>query len=215
MRFLLALIAMGIFVSNSLHSAVTAYTDRTAWRNASGGDQVFYVDFNSYTTDVAGTAPVDVGPLTLTPNGDWSVIPMIDSLQGGFWNRSVDGTAGVTLYGRTSPISSLLVSFDSAVGSFGFDLADSFGTGSGIRRALITTSAGDSYQFVAHTGTIGFIGLVSTSAFNRVTFTSSDTVRPQMDNFEARAVPEPSAGALLLLGAGGVLALRRLRRKAD
>lgn len=28
-------------------------------------------------------------------------------------------------------------------------------------------------------------------------------------------VPEPSAGALLILGAGGVFALRRLRRKAD
>ncbi len=214
MRILLALTAVGMFVSDSLHAAVTAYTDRTTWRNASGGSQLFYVDFNSYTTDVAGTAPVDVGPFTLTPSGSWSVIPMIDSPQGGFWNRSVDGTAGVTLYGVSSPPTSLLVTFDSAVGSFGFDLADSFGTGSGIRRAWITTSAGDSYQFVAHTGTIGFIGLVSTSAFNSVTFTSSDTVRPQMDNFEALAVPEPSALSLLMLGLGGVVLLRWKRQKS-
>ena len=214
MRFLLAFTAAGAFLLNSLNAAVTAYTDRTAWRNAAGGAQLFYVDFNSYTTDVAGTAPVDVGPFTLTPTGDWNVIPLIDSPQGGFRNRSVDGTAGVTLYGLSSPPTSLLVNFDSEVGSFGFDLADIFGTGSGIRRALITTSTGDSYQFVANPGTIGFIGLVSTSAFNSVTFTSGDTVRPQMDNFEARAVPEPSALSLLVVGLGGVMALRRCRRSA-
>ena len=183
MRILLALTAVGMFVSNSLHSAVTIYTDRTAWRNASGGAQLFYVDFNSYTTDVAGTAPVDVGPLTLTPNGDWANIPLIDSPENWFENRSVDDTSGVTLYALDG-VRSLLVNFDSSVGSFGFDLADGYGTLGGFtRKAWITTSAGDSYEFVAHTGTIGFIGLVSTSAFDSVTFTSGDNVRPQIDNF--------------------------------
>ena len=106
------------------------------------------------------------------------------------------------------------MSFDNQVGSFGFDLADSFGTGSGVRRALITTSAGDSHQFVANPGSVGFIGLVSTSGFNSINFTSGDNVRPQIDNFEAYSfsgIPEPTAGALLFLGAG-VLALIRRRK---
>ena len=214
MRFILAFLISGILFLNSLHSAVTAYTDRTAWRNAAGGTQIFLVDFNSYTTDVAPTGAVDVGPFTLTPSGGWGTIPLIDSTQGGFANSSVDGTAGVTMYALNG-IRDLLVTFDNSVGSFGFDLADSFGGG---RTARITTASGDFYNFVAHTGTVGFIGLVSTSAFTSVTFSSPDNVRPQIDNFEAYSfsgIPEPSAGALLMLGAGGVIALRRVRRKAD
>lgn len=212
MRLILILVSVGALLSNSLHSAITIYTDRTAWRNAAGGSQLFYVDFNSYTTDVAATGPLDVGPFTLTPNGSW-YMPLIDSPQGGFGNTSVGGTAGVTMQALSGV--NLLVSFDNAVGSFGFDLADSFGDG---RMAKITTSAGDFHDFVAHPGTVGFIGLVSSSAFNSITFSTISNVRPQIDNFEANSfsgVPEPSGGSLLVLGAGGVFALRRLRRKAD
>ena len=211
MRILLALTAVGMFVSNSLHSAVTAYTDRTAWRNASGGAQLFYVDFNSYTSDVPATAPLDVGPFTLTPSGSWDQ-PLIETAQGSYGNTLVGGTSGVTMRAVGGSGITLSVIFDNSVGSFGFDLADSFGDG---RMARITTSNGDFYDFVAHTGTVGFIGLVSTSAFSSVIFSSISNVRPQIDNFEANAVPEPSAGALLVMGLGGVMALRRLRRKAD
>jgi len=140
----LAFLTAGVLFSNSLHSAITIYTDRTAWRSAAGGSQLFYVDFNSYTTDVAATGPLDVGPFTLTPNGSW-YMPLIDSPQGGFGNRSVGGTSGVTMQALSGV--SLLVSFDNAVGSFGFDLADGFGGG---RMARITTSTGDFHDFVAH-----------------------------------------------------------------
>ena len=211
MRILLALTAVGMFVSNSLHSAVTAYTDRTAWRNASGGAQLFYVDFNSYTSDVPATTPLDLGPFTLTPSGSWDQ-PLIETAQGSYGNTLVGGTSGVTMRAVGGSGITLSVIFDNSVGSFGFDLADSFGDG---RMARITTSNGDFYDFVAHTGTVGFIGLVSTSAFSSVIFSSISNVRPQIDNFEANAVPEPSAGALLVVGLGGVMALRRLRRKAD
>jgi hypothetical protein len=106
---------------------------------------------------------------------------------------------------------SLLVSFDNAVGSFGFDLADSFGGG---RIARITTSTGDFHDFVAHTGTVGFIGLVSTGPITSVTFSSLSNVRPLIDNFEANsAIPEPSAVSLLGLGIVGLLALRRMRKE--
>ena len=205
MRLILVFLTAGVLFSSSLHSAITIYTDRTAWRNAAGGSQLFYVDFNSYTTDVAATGPLDVGPFTLTPNGSW-YMPLIDSPQGGFGNTSVGGTTGVTMQAVSGV--NLLVSFDNPVGSFGFDLADSFGDG---RMARITTSNGDFYDFVAHTGTVGFIGLVSTSAFSSVTFSSTSNVRPQIDNFEANAVPEPSAGALLVLGAGVLAVIRRRR----
>lgn len=207
MRFILTLILASPLFSSSLHSAITIYTDRTAWRNAAGGSQLFYVDFNSYTTDVAATGPLDVGPFTLTPNGSW-YMPLIDSPQGGFGNTSVGGTTGVTMQALSGV--NLLVSFDHAVGSFGFDLADGFGGG---RMARITTSTGDFHDFVAHTGTVGFIGLVSSSAFSSVSFSSTSNVRPQIDNFEANAVPEPSAGALLVLGAGVLAVIRRRKRE--
>jgi hypothetical protein len=188
------------------HAAITIYTDRNAWRSAAGGSQVFFVDFNTYTTDVAASAPLNVGPFTLTPNGSWDK-PLIDTAQGGFWNTSFDGTAGVTMRAHTG--GSLSVDFQSSVGSFGFDLADRFGDG---RMARITTSTGDFHDFVAHTGTVGFIGLVSTGPITSVTFSTTSNVRPLIDNFEANAVPEPSAGALLVLGAG-VLAVIRRRKK--
>ena len=191
------------------HAAITMYTDRNAWRSAAGGSQVFFVDFNTYTTDVAASAPLNVGPFTLTPNGSWET-PLIDTPQGGFWNTSFDGTAGVTM--RAAFDRSLSVNFQNSVGSFGFDLADSFGGG---RPGSILTSAGDSYDFVAHTGGNGFIGLVSTVPITSVTFSSISNVRPLLDNFEANsasAVPEPSAASLLVLGAG-VLAVIRRRKK--
>jgi hypothetical protein len=138
-------------------------------------------------------------------------MPLIDSPQSGFGNTSVNGTAGVTMQALSGV--SLLVSFDNAVGSFGFDLADSFGGG---RIARITTSTGDFHDFVAHTGTVGFIGLVSTGPITSVTFSSLSNVRPLIDNFEANsasAVPEPSAVSLLGLGIVGLLALRRMRKE--
>jgi hypothetical protein len=189
------------------HAAITIYTDRNAWRIAAGGSQVFFVDFNTYTTDVAASAPLNVGPFTLMPNGDTWDVPLIDTPQGGFWNASFDGTAGVTMRATTGR--SLSVDFQSSVGSFGFDLADSFGGG---RMARITTSTGDFHDFVAQPGTNGFIGLVSTAPITSVTFSTTSNVRPLIDNFEANAVPEPSAGALLVLGAG-VLAVIRRRKK--
>ncbi|NBS15289.1 MAG: PEP-CTERM sorting domain-containing protein [Verrucomicrobia bacterium] len=192
------------------YAAITMYTDRNAWRSAAGGSQVFSVNFNSYGTDVAATGPLDTGPFTLTPNGSW-YMPLIDSAQSGFGNTSVDGTAGVTMQALIG--ASLLVSFDNAVGSFGFDLADSFGGG---RMARITTSTGDFHDFVAHTGTVGFIGLVSTGPITSVTFSSISNVRPLIDNFEANsasAVPEPSAVSLLGFGIVGLLALRRMRKE--
>lgn len=212
MKMVLVLLSLSVLLSNSLYSAITIYTDRTAWRNAATGSQIFYVDFNSYNSDIAATAPVDAGPFTLTPNGSW-YMPLLDSAQGGFNNRSVDGTTGVTMQALSGV--SLSVSFDQAIGSFGFDMADGFG---GSRMATLTTSAGDSHNFNANSGTIGFIGLVSSSAITSVAFTSTSNVRPQLDNFEAYSfsgVPEPSAGAMLMLGLGGVFALRRFRRKAD
>ena len=102
---------------------------------------------------------------------------------------------------------SLVVSFDNAVGSFGFDLADSFGMG---RMARITTSSGDFNDFVAHTGTIGFMGLVSTAPITSVTFSTTSNVRPLIDNFEANsAIPEPSVMSLLGIGLVALAAGRR------
>lgn len=43
----------------------------------------------------------------------------------------------------------------------------------------------------------------------------SATQAPAMSLGNAAVVPEPSAGVLLMVGAGGIFALRRLRRKAD
>ena len=211
--FLMLLLA-GTLFANSLHSAITAYTDRTTWRNASGGSQLFYVDFNSYTSDVPATASLDVGPFTLSPTGGWDM-PLIETPQNGYGNTLVGGTSGVTMRAVSGAGIELSVIFDNSVGSFGFDLADSFGGG---RMARITTSNGDFYDFVAHTGTEGFIGLVSTSSFNSVTFSSISNVRPQIDNFEANSfsgVPEPSALSLLVVGLGGVMAMRRVRRIVD
>ncbi|MFZ9875220.1 MAG: PEP-CTERM sorting domain-containing protein [Candidatus Methylacidiphilales bacterium] len=188
------------------HAAITMYTDRNAWRSAAGGTQVFFVDFNTYTTDVAATGPLDVGPFTLTPQGSWFP-PLID-ISPYVASGSVDGTAAVTMravFGENS----LVVDFDNAVGSFGFDIGTLF---SDNRPARITTSAGDFHDFIAHASGVRFIGLVSTVPITSVTFSSTSNVRPLIDNFEANAVPEPSAGALLVLGAG-VLAVIRRRKK--
>lgn len=190
------------------HAAITMYTDRNAWRSAAGGSQVFFVDFNTYTTDVAATAPVDVGPFTLTPQGSWYA-PLIDKSPF-YASGSVDNTTAVTMQALSGV--SLLVNFDNAVGSFGFDIGTLF---SDNRPGRITTSAGDFYDFVAHASGVRFIGLVSTVPITSVTFSSTSNVRPLIDNFEANsasAVPEPSAASLLVLGAG-VLAVIRRRKK--
>jgi hypothetical protein len=101
----------------------------------------------------------------------------------------------------------LLVNFDNAVGSFGFDIGTLF---SDNRPGRITTSAGDFHDFVAHASGVRFIGLVSTVPITSVTFSSTSNIRPLIDNFEANsAVPEPSAVSLLVLGAGVLAVIRR------
>mgnify|MGYP006280272361 CR=1 FL=1 len=206
MRFL-RIAVLGLCLSAGCsQAAITIYSDRNSWRIAAGGSQVFFVDFNTYNSDVAATAPVDVGPFTLTPQGSWYA-PLIDKSPF-YASGSVDNTTAVTMQALSGV--SLLVNFDNAVGSFGFDIGTLF---SDNRPGRITTSAGDFYDFIAHASGVRFIGLVSTVPITSVTFSSTSNVRPLIDNFEANsAIPEPSAGALLILGAG-VLAVMR-RRKA-
>lgn len=55
-------------------------------------------------------------------------------------------------------------------------------------------------------------GIGWASAINTGSFLGNTTTGLTLD---ATMVPEPSAGALLVLGLGGVMALRRVRRKAD
>lgn len=215
MKLILVFLTAGVLFSSSLHSAITIYTDRTAWRNAAGGSQLFYVDFNSYTTDVAATGPLDVGPFTLSPDtaAPWDM-PLIETTQGWYGNALVGGTSGVTMrnFGYGYSYQSLVVNFDSPISTFGFDIADSFGPIGGMTRwARITTSSGDSYDFIAQDGGTRFIGFITGASFTSLFFSGVDNVRPVIDNFEANAVPEPSAGALLVLGAG-VLALIRRRK---
>ncbi|MEY2852468.1 MAG: hypothetical protein RL549_1167 [Verrucomicrobiota bacterium] len=187
--------------------AITIYSDRNAWRVAAGGSQAFFVDFNNYSSDVAATAPVDVGPFTLTPQGSWYA-PLIDKSPF-YASGSVDNTTAVTMQALSGV--TLLVNFDNAVGSFGFDIGTLF---SDNRPGRITTSAGDFHDFVAHASGVRFIGLVSTVPITSVTFSSTSNIRPLIDNFEANsAVPEPSAVSLLGLGIVGLLALRRMRKE--
>ena len=190
------------------YAAITMYTDRNAWRIAAGGTQVFFVNFNTYTTDVAATGPLDVGPFTLTPLGSWYA-PLLDTSPY-FGSGSVDNTTAVTMQALDGV--TLRVSFDNSVGSFGFDIGTLFSDG---RPGRITTSAGDFHDFTAHSSGVRFIGLVSTAPITSVTFSSISNVRPLIDNFEANsasAVPEPSAASLLVLGAGVLAVIRR--RKA-
>lgn len=194
----------GLFLSVGWSQAtVTIYSDRNAWRIAAGGSQAFFVDFNTYSSDVAATAPIDVGPFTLTPQGSWYA-PLIDKSPF-YASGSVDGTTAVTMQALSGV--NLLVNFDNAVGSFGFDIGTLF---SDNRPARITTSAGDFYDFIAHASGVRFIGLVSTVPITSVTFSSTSNVRPLIDNFEANsAIPEPSVAWLLGLGLAGLAALRR------
>ena len=80
-----------------------------------------------------------------------------------------------------------------------------------------TISAGDLLTF--STGTIG--GIPSNTNFdvpasgNYTTFLFNGNTSAKVSGFGVAGVPEPSAVSLLVVGLGGVVALRRVRRKAD
>ena len=56
---------------------------------------------------------------------------------------------------------------------------------------------------------------IDTSPFYEFSFGSWGGPAPSNMEMKITAVPEPSAGVLLMLGIGGVIALRRIGRKAD
>ena len=78
-------------------------------------------------------------------------------------------------------------------------------------------SAGDLLTF--STGTIG--GIPSNTNFdvpasgNYTTFLFNGNTSAKVSGFGVAGVPEPSAVSLLVVGLGGVMAMRRVRRKAD
>ena len=60
-----------------------------------------------------------------------------------------------------------------------------------------------------------FNGLIDNVFVYDDSLTPTQVAQLQTDGSPVSLVPEPSAGALLVLGLGGVMALRRVRRKAD
>lgn len=181
-------------------AALISYTSQSAFLAAAGS--VSTEDFNSQTDGATfHTTPLDVGPFTLSMTGSPSTSSgrnQIDAPPPQFAAFDVDGTTVANVL--TTRGDSLLLTFDSAITSFGVSLA-AFNDDR-IRTEIVL--GGSVFQPAASAGSVvRFFGVTSDTAFTTVRFRGLDNDGFGMDNvlYGARAtVPEP--GSLALLGAG-------------
>jgi hypothetical protein len=153
-------------VAGQAHSALLAFTDRTAWQAAAGGSGDLSENFNSVAQDIFyGPAPVTQGFLTLeVVNGTYDSSWRIDAQPDAFTSiPNVDGTTFATVLGLDySSFGDTLMSFQD-VNALGFDYSG--GTYSNTNTRL-TTSRGDTVDVPQQTTGTFFLGLLYTGGEN-------------------------------------------------
>ncbi|WP_013325153.1 PEP-CTERM sorting domain-containing protein [Gloeothece verrucosa] len=197
-----------VFGAVASAQAFTVYTDRAAWQAAvdAFAGSVTTTDTFSNNIPKAQSITLDSG-ITSTNSLPPDVLEII------FNNNAVeDGVyLNATAIASNTASESITWTFPTSVFAFG---ADFFDTNAG-RLTLSGDFDGTGVQTLLVNNTIGardgFLGVIGTSSFNSVVFSSNSTFVDgfEIDNASFASVPEPTT----LLGVGAAIGLGGLFRK--
>ena len=194
---------------NTGSSQVTTFDTRASFDSAVGSTQS--ENFNSFVTEEAfSTAPLDVGPFSLsftgTPSTD-SNRNIIDIPPVAFSAFNVDGTNVANVL--TEIGDSLLLTFDVPILAFGADFGgfnnDFARTGIAFSNELLTPP-------VTPDSEVTFFGFRSDVPFSGIEFRAFDNDSYGIDNVAFRSIPEPNGIAIIIALTIGACGKRRRKK---
>jgi hypothetical protein len=195
---------LALFLSSLPAFASTIISDFTSTN--------FYLDTTSYAGNT-GTATYTQGSNGITISGPVSIS---DLFYGNFGNNSetpqtldLSGYTSfsllMTLNGGTNPNLPFLVTLKNADG-IDAGYFEGYTTGLGLTPTLATLT----YMPTAGTFTSAPLTALTSVAYFDFSWNNGGTVNTTLYNLQG--IPEPSTGALMMIGAVGLVALRRLRK---
>jgi hypothetical protein len=225
-------------LSSPARADVITFHDQTLW-TAAVGSPSFFVNFESFTTDVPfDIVPLNVGPFTASVNGSSPFGNFIDteflfppSFGGASMNMFVNGPLGAGLSGPvtvdfvfSNPVRAFFADFFAAGSPFVgnspamMNLLFADGTSADILIPLVVQCFQGVCSPPPEQDLQGF-GFASSQAVTRLRFSNQANDGFHADNFrgvaaEVTASPEPTTFALLAFGLAGLGLVARARRRA-
>jgi hypothetical protein len=205
-------------LSTPASAALVTFTNRAAFDAAVGTLPVESFE-TTPVTGVSALSSLTLGPLTITGSPNFGILnaPLVGVAATGGTQYLIQSTS-------TSVPSTLTFSFSSSLTAFGLDILDwgDFGGGvtGGVGSLTFTDNVGDTVLVDASPplnadGNVSFFGVISTSALNSVTLTSTQlgdaygVDRVAFGNPAPAQAPEPLSLALLGTAVGALAVVRR------